>query len=214
MSLTIKSSGEGNFIQVPTGMHLARCYRIIDLGTQKTEYKGEVRYLPKVMIQFEIHSENEKGEPLQTADGKPLILSKTYTSSNSERSSFIKDLQSWRGKEFTEAERYAANFPSILGQWGMINVVETESNGRTYTNIASINPIPAAIKKNGLPNPVNEEVMFNLDHFDANLFESFSDGIKNKIKQCTEWDAIASRSGSQSASQGASFDDMENDLPF
>ena len=212
MSLTIKSSGEGNFIQVPTGMHLARCYRIVDLGTQKTEYMGQVRYLPKVMLQFEIHSENDKGEPLQTTEGKPLILSKTYTASNSERSNLIKDLQTWRGKEFSESERKQASIIAVIGQWGMINVVETENNGRTYTNISSINPVPAAIKKNGLPQAVNPEVIFNLDDFNEEIFNSFSEGIQNKIKQSTEWSQIGS-GASQNASV-AGFDDMENDLPF
>lgn len=212
MSLTIKSSGEGNFIQVPTGMHLARCYRIIDLGTQKTEYMGQVRYLPKVMLQFEIHSENDKGEPLVTTEGKPLILSKTYTASNNERSSLIKDLQTWRGKEFTDTERRNASIISVIGQWGMINVVETEGNGRTYTNISSINPVPAAIKKNGLPNGVNQEVIFNLDNFDQSIFDSLSEGIQNKIKQSSEWETIGSGSGGNSAA--GDFDDIPNDLPF
>ena len=212
MSLTIKPSGEGNFIQVPTGMHLARCYRIIDLGTQKTEYMGQVRHLPKVMLQFEIHSENDKGEPLVTSEGKPLILSKTYTNSNNERSSLIKDLQTWRGKEFTDTERRNASVVSVIGQWGMINVVETEGNGRTYTNISSINPVPAAIKKNGLPNGVNQEVIFNLDNFDQSLFDSLSEGIQNKIKQSSEWAHIGG--GASGNSVGADFDDMANDLPF
>lgn len=211
MSLTIKSSGEGNFIQVPTGMHLARCYRIIDLGTQKTEYMGQVRHLPKVMLQFEIHSENDKGEALKTADGKPLILSKTYTASNNERSNLIKDLQTWRGKEFTDSERRNVSITSVLGQWGMINVVETEGNGRTYTNISSINPVPAAIKKNGLPQGVNPEVIFNLDEFNEEAFANLSEGIQNKIKQSSEWEHIG---GGSSNATPAGFDDMENDLPF
>ena len=50
-----------NFKPVPAGMHLARCYKIIDLGTQKSEYKGDVKLLSKVMIQFEVHGEAEIG---------------------------------------------------------------------------------------------------------------------------------------------------------
>jgi hypothetical protein len=214
MGLTIKSTNEGNFIQVPPGMHLARCYRIIDLGTQKSEYMGQVRNLHKVMIQFEIHSENENGEPLQTSEGKPLILSKTYTASNNERSSLVKDLQTWRGKEFTDAERRSIEIANVLGQWGMVNVVETENNGRTYTNISSINPVPATIKKAGLPEGKNPTVIFDLDKFDANVFDSFSEGIQNKIKQSPEWQRVSGSSPTSTSADNANFDDMESDLPF
>jgi hypothetical protein len=47
-------------------MHLARCYRIVDLGTQKTEYQGQVKHLQKVMIQFEVHGEDDNGNALVT----------------------------------------------------------------------------------------------------------------------------------------------------
>lgn len=41
MGFTTKSSGSScSFVPVPVGMHLARCYRIIDLGTQEKEWQG------------------------------------------------------------------------------------------------------------------------------------------------------------------------------
>ena len=43
MSFYVEDKG-GNFERCPSGMHLARCYRIIDLGTQKSEYMGQVGY--------------------------------------------------------------------------------------------------------------------------------------------------------------------------
>jgi hypothetical protein len=211
MGLTITgTSGGGNFIQVPPGMHLARCYRIIDLGTQKSTYMGKERQLHKVMVQFEIHGENDKGEPLQTSEGKPLILSKTYTASNNEKSSLVADLQTWRGKAFSEDELKNIEIRKILGQWGMLSVVESQNNGNTYTNIASINPVPASIKKAGLPEGVNEPKIFDLDEFDQAFFDSLSDGIKNKIKLSPEYERVH---GSSSAAP-ASFDDMSDDIPF
>ena len=41
MGLIAKDSGGGgNFTPVAPGMHLARCYRIVDMGTQKTDFQG------------------------------------------------------------------------------------------------------------------------------------------------------------------------------
>ena len=50
------------FERCPPGMHLARCYRIIDLGTQKTEYMGQMKYLRKIMLAWEIRSEEHTSE--------------------------------------------------------------------------------------------------------------------------------------------------------
>ena len=65
MSFFVENTG--NFERCPSGMHLARCYRIVDLGTQKSEYLGTIKHLPKVMIQFEVHGEDENGKPTRKA---------------------------------------------------------------------------------------------------------------------------------------------------
>ena len=57
MSLIVEAS-ESNFKPVPAGMHLARLYRIIDLGTQKSEYEGKVNFLHKVKFVWEVHGED------------------------------------------------------------------------------------------------------------------------------------------------------------
>ena len=71
MSLVAKTEGgNSNFIPVPTGMRLARCYRIIDLGTQESTYMGNVKQLHKVMFQFEVHSEDGEGNPTTIDHGR------------------------------------------------------------------------------------------------------------------------------------------------
>jgi hypothetical protein len=52
MGLTARSTGGGSFKPMPAGMHLARCYRVIDLGTQKVEWKGSTKLQAKVLVQW------------------------------------------------------------------------------------------------------------------------------------------------------------------
>lgn len=218
MSLVAKSEGSSNFIPVPTGMHLARCYRIIDLGTQKSEYMGKERQLHKMMLQFEVHGEDLEGNPTTTPKGDPMTVSKNYTVTLSEKSNLRKDLQTWRGRDFTPDELRGFELKNVLGQWAMISVVETENNGNVYTNIANINPVPATIKKNGLPEGKNELKIFSIDEPDMALFETFSDNLKNKIRLSPEWDRLYGSSeptsSASNSAQKANFDDMEDDLPF
>ena len=67
MGLTVKASGgSSTFKPVPSGMHLARCYRIVDMGTQITTGKGVSKVQAQVMLQFEVHREDADGTPIVT----------------------------------------------------------------------------------------------------------------------------------------------------
>jgi hypothetical protein len=218
MSLTVSaSSGGSNFIQVPPGMHLAMCYRIIDLGTQQTEYLGQIKHQPKVMFQFEVHGEDDAGGTLMTSTGDPLSVSKNYTLSLSEKSNLRKDLQTWRGKEFTEEELKAFDLKNVLGQWCMLSITHREYNGKTYCNIENVNPVPSAIRKAGLPEGHNDAKIFSIRDADMDLFEKFSDYIKDKIKASPEWenwkDAPQSKH-KQATAPVDPMDGLEDDVPF
>lgn len=219
MSLTARDSGGGSFTPVAPGMHLARCYRIVDVGTQKTEYQGQVKHLQKVMIQFEVHGEDDEGNALVTAKGEPMSISKNFTLSLAEKATLRKDLQTWRGKDFTADELRGFELKNVLGAWAMLSVAKsTGNNGKEYTNIMSINPVPVAIKKAGLPEGFNKLSMFVIDNPDMELFETFGNSLKEKIQGSPEWRARNGGQGQTPARKptntGSGFDDMDDDIPF
>ena len=188
MSLIAKAESNSGFTPVPPGMHLARCYRIIDLGTQRSTYKGTEKFLHKIMIQFEVHSEDDDGNPLLTEKGEPLSISKNYTFSLGEKATLSIDLESWRGAAFTADERKGFDLKKLLGVWAMISVSKaTGTDGKEYTNIVNVNPVPANIKKAGLPEGVNDLKLFSIEKADMDLFNSFSDKLKAKIESSPEW---------------------------
>lgn len=218
MSLIVRESSESSFIPVPAGMHLARCYRVVDLGTQKTEFQGQVKHLPKILVQFEIHSEDDKGQPLVTNKGEPMSISKTFTLSLAEKSTLRKDLSTWRSREFTPEELRGFELKNILGVWAMLSVVKsTGNNGKEYSNIASINPVPLSIKKAGLPEGFNSVAIFSISEADMELFETFSKGIKEKIQASPEWNSFFGKKYAEdeaASHRGQSISDMEDDIPF
>jgi len=218
MALIAKESGGGGgeFTPVPQGMHLARCYRVIDLGTQRSEYLGTVKHLRKVMLQFEVHGEDENGDPIVTSKGEPMSISKNFTLSLEEKATLRKDLQTWRGREFTDIEKKGFEVKNVLGAWAMISVIKAMgNNGKEYTNIAAIMSLPPAIKKAGLPNGHNELKVFEIDNPDMALFDSFGNGLKEKIQRSPEWlrrgDSVAP---TPSKAPSSGFDDMDDDIPF
>ena len=187
MSFYVESSGGKDFKMIPAGTHLARCYRIVDIGTQQSEYLGEVKFLRKIMIGWEIHGEDDSGAPLVTDEGKPLAIFKNYTMSWSENSNLRKDLQGWHGTPWSDDEAKRFDLKNILGQWFMLNVIHRVSNGKTYANVAGISPVPSMIKKAGLPNGANELQVFRLAEPDWELYEKFSKNLKEKIASSPEF---------------------------
>ena len=218
MALIAKESGGGggDFTPVPQGMHLARCYRVVDLGTQDSTYLGTVKKLPKVMLQFEVHGEDDAGKAIVTAKNEPMSISKNFTLSLAEKATLRKDLQTWRGREFTEDELRGFELKNVLGAWAMVSVIKAAgSNGKDYTNIAAIMSVPPAIKKAGMPQGHNDLKLFSIDEPDMTLFDSFSNGLKEKIQKSPEWQSRGGKSAPAPA-KGASngFDDMDDDIPF
>lgn len=219
MALIAKESGGGTFTPVPPGMYLARCYRIVDLGTQKSEYLGQVKNLPKVMLQFEVHGEDDAGKPLVTGKGEPMSISKNFTLSLAEKATLRKDLQTWRGKEFTAEELRGFSIENVLGAWAMIAITKAMgNNGKEYTNIANINSVPKAMKAT-LPEGHNKCAAFYIETPDMDLFETFSDNLRAKIEASPEWQArkgnqYAKEQNASANSKGSGFDDMDDDIPF
>jgi hypothetical protein len=217
MGLTAKASSESSFKPVPAGMHLARCYRIIDLGTQTTEWQGKEKKTYKIMMLWEVHGEDDQGVALVTDRGEQMSISKNYTMSLGEMSSLRADLKAWRGRDFTAEELRGFQLKNVLGAWCMLTVSRTEGqNGKEYSNVVTVNPVPASIKKAGLPDGFNDLLVFDLDNPDMALFDTFSEKLKAKIQSSPEWKAKGSASEQYQKQQNASAfsDDDESDIPF
>ena len=187
MGLIAEDKGS-SFERCPSGAHLARCYRIVDVGTQKSEYLGKIKYLHKVMLCWEIHGVNDDGTPIRMKDGRPFAIFKNYTLSWSDKANLRLDLQSWRGKPFTQEELRRFDLKTILGAWCMLNIIESDGqDGKTYSNVKGVTPVPAMIKQNGLPAPVNKNELFDIDDPDMEMFNGFYNALKKKIEASPEW---------------------------
>jgi hypothetical protein len=215
MGLTVKAGSEGSFVPVPAGLHLARCYQIIDLGTQKSEYMGKTKYQPKVMFKFEVHGEDDQGNPLVTSKGEPMSISKNYTASLSDMATLREDLKNWRGRDFTPEELRAFELKNVLGAFAMISVSTAQGrDGKEYTNIGAIMPVPANIKKAGLPEGHNPTAFFDLDNPDMTLFETLSENIKNKIMSSPEWQERQGGVIGGISSPISQITKLDDDIPF
>lgn len=186
---------------VPAGNHVARCIQLVDMGTQKSEWQGKVKFAAKVRITWELPDvlkEFREGE-----GEKPMLISKTYTASMHEKAALSKDLESWRGRAFTDEERDGFDLKKVLGQPCLLNVIHENKGGTVYANIASVSPVPK-----GMPvkPAVNTVLVFSFDSYSSEVFESLPDFLKDKIRLSPEY-ANATNGAQHSA------EDFEDEIP-
>ena len=212
MSFYVESNQERQFKNVPAGSHLGRCYRIVDLGSQKVEYMGETKVQRKIMLSWELFGQDDEGADLVTDDGKPMAIFKNYTLSWSENANLRKDLQSWRNKPWTDAEARRFDLKTIIGAYCMLNVIHREVNGKTYANVDTIGPVPSLIRQAGLPKAVNKNQLFMITEPDMDMFETFGKGLKEKITSSPEWQARGYVPVKTDKTE--TIAEMEDDVPF
>jgi hypothetical protein len=158
MAIIAKADNGSNFTPIPEGVHTAICYAIIDLGMHYSEKFGKTSH--KALIMWELPEEKIEVD----GEEKPRAISKEYTLSLSEKANLRKDLQAWRGKAFTDEELAGFDLQNVLGKGCQLQVIHTEQNGKTYTNIASIMGLPKGMK---LDDSFNPKIYFDLGSPDA-----------------------------------------------
>jgi len=141
----------------------------------------------------------------------PLTISKSYTVSLHEKAGLRKDLAAWRGRDFTDEEAKGFDVSKLIGAYCMVNVTTSESNGKTYSNVAGLTPLPAALK-NAKPAAVHENVLFNLDDPDLSVFDSFHEKLQEAIKKSPEW--AKKYGGGFTEPPGGGGGSIDEEIPF
>ena len=176
MTSIIASSNETpRFPSVSVGVHKARCIKVIDLGTQKNDYQGQVSWKRTVLIIWETPEELD-------GEGKPMTISKFYNLSLHEKSKLSQDLVSWRGRPFTETEIKSFDISKLAGVACMLNVIE--KNGKSV--ISSVMPLA---KNDKVVEQVLPTVIFSLQDFQnakKATFNQLSEDIRNMILRSRE----------------------------
>jgi len=210
MAFIAQDTGGGDFKRVPAGVHIGRCYSLIDLGTQKVDFQGDIKNQHKILVRWELFGEDEDGAPLTIdIDGqtRPMTISKRYTLSLSNKARLRQDLESWRGRSFTDEEAKGFDVSKLLGAYCLVNVTHNDTNGKTYSNVASLTPLPGAMK-HAKPEPVHANQIFDLDNPDMDLFGSFHEKLQDTIRESAEW--LAHHGKYQAKSGGNSYEAAKN----
>lgn len=200
MGLVAKDSGgDRKFENAPSGAHAARCFRVIDLGTQTFQVMGETKQAHQCLITWEL------GKTME--DGKPFTISEKYTVSLHEKAKLRSVLESWRGRKFTDAERKGFDLKNLLGKVCFLNIVHSQRGDKTYANVASVMPVPEGMPS---PAPANETLYYAISEHHPELFERVPKYYREMIAKSPEYQMISL--DSMAASNNS--EDPNDDIPF
>ena len=181
MTSIVAKGGEktSSFPSVSVGVHKARCVKVIDLGTQKNEFEGNITWKRQALVIWEV--------PEQTSEtSEPLTISRFYTLSLHEKSNLGIDLTSWRGRPFSETEKKGFDISKLIGHTCLLNVIQGNKNNK----IGSIMPLPKGDK---IAEQYHTGVVFDLEKYQKGqkeVFNQLSEGIRNIILRSKELEGL------------------------
>lgn len=184
--MVVLKESVGDFEPISEGIHKGVCFASIDLGTQKVEFQGEIKYQRKIRLSFESHDQMRD-------DGQPMVISKDFTYSLFQNAALVKTLNPWVKDELKDG----FDTDDLVSRPCQFLVEHEQSHeGRIYAKLTKVMPVGSAQVKHLHNNPVK----FSLDAFDQKTFDGLPDWLKEKIRLSPEY---AEATGSKSKSDGS-----------
>jgi hypothetical protein len=133
MSIVVSAGESRTFAPAPAGLHQACCVDVVDMGLLEVTYSGKTKKQWKIRVVWQIDESMD--------DGRPFIVQKRYTASLNEKATLRKELESWRGRPFTQEELDAFDLDKLIGANCQLNIQHVTKEGKLYANVVSIVPL-------------------------------------------------------------------------
>lgn len=192
-------------LQTGTLIHLA------DLGTQESTYLGQIKRKREIYLGFELAED-------KMDDGRPMMISSTYTNIFTDKSKLVIHLNSWLGGI---DENF--NLDDLLGKAANLNIEHNIEGAKRYANIIGISPLK---RTEPTPERYNPMVKLDLNNFDGEQFDLLPKFIRAKTEKSPEYQALFPHKASVSdltanapvldkpPRQVRNVEDLDSEIPF
>ena len=219
-----------NIDPVPEDTHHSICIAVYDLGTSYHEgYVYQDKKIPggdrrDCVLIFEIPKQRFKFRKDDEEFDLPRTIPKKYNFSMSQNANLRRDMQTWRGRAFTDLEAADFEFRALLGANALLGIIHKSSKSqpdKKFAEIASITKLVEGMEKKRPETPVS---FFCFDDSDANEFPNeMPEWVEKIIKESHEW--AAKKAGediktemdeqpSEDPREGQHPENSDDDLPF
>jgi hypothetical protein len=134
----------------PSGTHVARVYRFMNLGTRIQEYQGVPKAYPDTLVSFTLELPNELNEFTVTKEdgteekvSKPFVISREFTLSMGSKSNLRPFVEGIIGVKLTDQEAGNFDIETLVGMPCLATVTHVRSTkdpSKTYANLTSVSP--------------------------------------------------------------------------
>lgn len=165
-----------NRVLPPAGTHMARCFSLIQIGSIKTEWAGEEKWLEKVRLGFELPTELhvfKEGE-----EAKPFTVSREFSLSMGDKSNLYPIVRGIVG-DIPEDVRHTFDVEELVGKTCLLTITHEESKNGKYALITTATPL---VKGMTVPEAINVQRILTYEKWDKDYFNSLPDFMKDKMK--------------------------------
>ena len=118
------------YTPAPEGLFSAVCVDVVNLGVLQGAYGA--KHKVRIVWQLEVVDEEH---------GRRFDVARVYTLSLHERAALRKDLESWRGRKFTELELDGFDLEKLIGVNAQVQVThDLGDDGTLYANVSTVVP--------------------------------------------------------------------------
>ena len=209
---------KSNIEPIKASTYVATLYQIVYLGTQKQEWKGNIKELPKVRLTFELPKLLKVWK--EGEEAKPRVISRDFTFSMGGKANLRKFIEGIEGVSLLDSEAYAYDVDTLLGKSCLISVSCVNKNDKTYNNIETASPLMDDMVA---PKKYNPNFLFDVNSFDQKKFETLPEFLQEKIKASPEYkgrnglspEAIADLESARANEVGGHDEEINpSDIPF
>lgn len=188
-----KPKSGGNFTPAPAmepGTYPCRVVQVIDMGLQdqSSEKYGEKPPKQQIMVTYEFTDEFLQDEEGNDDETKPRFLSENFPL-NHLSSDLAKSTK--RYNAIDPEHEHEGDWSELVGIPVNVEISQYQKkDGNMGNSVKNVSPMrPKDAKK--VPELVNTPKVFDLDEPDMEIFESFPDWMKDKIKGNLEYEGSA-----------------------
>lgn len=193
MWLLVSEQWESKIELIPEGMYPARCFQIVDFGTQQRTFKDTDKEIHEIGLAFEIPELTYEFESKETGEKvtNTKTISATFTASLNSKANLRKFLDTWRGRKFTEEELKGFDLKKVVGAECMLQIIHSDDG--KWANIQAAMPLYKGVV---VDKTDREQVFFEMDFekaakwetfYDEKAFDSFPEFIQKKIMESKEY---------------------------
>lgn len=133
----IAKAPERTYTPAPEGLYHAVCVDVVDLGVLTTTWGDK----HKVRLVWQI-------EEVNTEADRRFEVRKQYNLSLHEKATLRKDLESWRGRKFTDQELQGFDLEKLIGVNAQVQIVHDLGDDATvWANVQAVVPAPKGVAK-------------------------------------------------------------------